>query len=284
MADIRPKDIGLSSDSFSGDLPERAWPRVIVNVQAKQKVGKTDFALRFTPDPVVVFNFDNGLEGVVENIRSEFPKKRIIVAGVPTKDPRGYPSYHFARPMPERGQGRKNEEYLARVKKAAYPIWERFIADLEEFYKSDARTGVIDTGGAAFALGKFAFHGMDKVTSKDDPYGQKGGELKAIFQGLVTDGLGYDKNMIWLHRVKEVWEGGQPSGKWTVDGYQQLPYEVQATIYLQKKVRRGEVERWAEIVETRLNPKLEGERFEGDDCAFDVIASELTRTKLKEWA
>lgn len=280
--DYTAKDMGLRSDSFAVELPDNLAPRIIANVEAKQKVGKTYFSLATSPGPTVVFNFDQGLEGVVEPLRRK--GKQIIIAGVPTKDPRMYPSYHFARPVPNRGQSTKNEEYLTRVKKEAVGIWERFINDYKEALESrHVRTLVIDTGGGAFQLGKFAFHGMDKVTSKDDPYGQKGGELKSIFQGLITDGYNYDKNVLWLHRLKEEWKGGSPNGTFIADGYNQVAYEVQVTLRLGKKVTRGETARWVEVRDSRLDTQMEGEEFAGKQCRFSTVAALLTGTDEDVW-
>lgn len=271
---LSPKDLGLSSDSFTSDLPDEPTPRIIANVRAWQKVGKTDFSVRDVPDPIVIFNFDQGLEGVIEQFKG---KKQIIVAGVPQTG-RRYPSYHFAKPMRGGTEGPKSAGYLDRVKKAAVPIWERWIHDMREAYESDCRSMVVDTAGAAHALGKFAFHGMSMVKpGPDDPYGTKTGELNAIFQGIIADGLSYDKNVIWLSRVKEKWDSG---GQIEEIGYKQLPYEVQVTIEL--GLKKGK--RTATIVDSRLRGgKLNGMEYEGEDYSFAYIAAELTKTDIEIW-
>lgn len=281
-ADPTPRDLGLRSDSFTVDYPDRPTPRIIANVEAKQKVGKTDFCLRHVPDPVVIFNFDQGLEGVVDALRRA--GKRIIVAGVPTKDPRKYPAYHFARPVPQRGEKRKDEGYLTRVKTSAASIWERWISDMDEFYKSDARTGVVDTGGGAYTLAKFAFVGMDKYTQKDDPYGQKSGDMKALFQGIVADGYSYDKNVLWVHRLKQEWKGGEPSGRMIASGYPDIAYEVQVTLRLSLD-RKAEGGRTVEVRDGRIPPggRLNGEEFDGKMYSFAKVAALLTSTDDEVW-
>lgn len=286
-----PNDLGLKSPSFVEiSSTSTGVKRAILNVEALQKTGKTDWCLRYLPDPIVVFNFDQGLEWVVEKFLEGNRKKRIIVAGGYKPKGAKYPSYHFARPVPEAAEIRKGEKYLERVKKAATPLWEKFISDYKEFLDGSARSGIIDTGGAAFQLAKFAFHGMDKVTSKDDPYGQKGGEMKAIFQGLITDAYNYDKNVAWTHRIKEEWVGGQPSGNFKIDGYSQLPYEVQCTIRLHKKGKGDNIRRQAEIKDCRIGRGnyWEGTRFGGDNeefpkMDFATIMSTLTSTERDEW-
>lgn len=280
-----PRDLGLSSSSFVTGVTEAAFPRVILNVEAKPKTGKTFLSLD-APGPIVLFNFDNGLRGVVEQFQRK--GKTVVIAGMPDKNRPSsiYPSYSFPRLSPKPGETRKTEAYLDRMKAKAMPIWEKWIEDYDQFLESKARTGIIDTGGAAFALGKFAFHGMSSVKPKDDPYGQKGGELKAIFQDIITKAYSYDKNVIWTHRLKEMWVGGQPSGEFEVDGYKQLPYEIEATIRL-TKYREPKKRVWvrrAEIRDCRINDDLNGEKFEGRACSFaNIMSSVFPETDAEDW-
>jgi hypothetical protein len=124
---------------------------------------------------------------------------------------------------------------------------------------------------------------MDKYTQKDDPYGQKSGDMKAIFQGLITNGYNYDKNVLWVHRVKEKWVDNQPSGQYETDGYKQLPYEVQVTIRLTKKVVKGLAERTAEVKDCRINDRMNGQKFEGKACNFALVMSEVFGTDIEDW-
>lgn len=97
ISTVTARELGLKSDSFTTDIHERPMSRVIANVEAKQKAGKTHFCLT-APDPIVFFNFDQGLEGVIEPFKKA--GKTIVVAGM-KRSGNGtiYPSYHFARPV-----------------------------------------------------------------------------------------------------------------------------------------------------------------------------------------
>ena len=271
-------DLGLRSDSFSlDDISDRR--RVVANVEGLQKCGKTDWCLRDTPDPIVIFNFDQGIEGVIEKHRAR--GKTIIVAGA-HKGQSGYRSYHFVRPIRMKDQDRNG--YLNYVQKLAMPMWNKFISDLKEFYESDARTGVIDTAKAAHSLGRFAYVGMD--TGKrptDDPYGQKTGNLNAIFQGLIADGQNYDKNVLWVSRLKEEWVDNQPSGRYkTAGGYNELGYEVQVTLRL-KRNRKGEMS--VEIRDCRLGEgaEMNGEEFTGKQVKFPTVMALVTGSDPMDW-
>lgn len=280
---ITPRELGLKSDSFSTDIPDKPVQRAIMNVEALQKQGKDHFSMESTPDPIVIFNFDQGLDGVIQKFKR---KKTIIVAGMPKSGGKsGYPHYHFARPVPETRDMkadirsiRRSTGYLERVKAAAGPIWERFIHDFYEALHSDARTLVVDTGGGAFALGKFAFHGMDKVTSKDDPYGQKSGDLNSIFQGLFADSYSYDKNVLWLHRLKDKFDA---PGQYDIVGYKQAPFETQITVRLSMKKGKPR----AEIRDCRMGQgsKWNGEIFEDGEANFLSIVSNVWECEPEEF-
>lgn len=283
-----PKELGLKSPSFVPIDSEITTRRAVLIVMGGQKSGKTDWCLRHLPGPIVVFNFDNGLEGVAEKFTK---KKQIIACGIKDNPKQKYPSYHFARPVPK-GLGRKDPKFLAHVRMVALPIWERFLTDYAEALQSKARSLVIDTGGAAFQLAKFAFIGMDKYGSKDDPYGQKGGEMKSIFQGLMCDGYNYDKNVVWIHREKAVWAGGEPTNKMQVDGYSQAPYEVQFTLRVTRKQVKDEAVFAGEIRDCRVGNgvKNNGLKFGGDEreenppMSFgSIMTTLLPRTEEEEW-
>lgn len=239
------REYDLDSDSFLTGFDDDLRARCIAIIMAAQKHGKTQWAIEGVPGPVIVYNFDQGLEGVIEPL---FAKKKIIVAGMPGTAGPGkskYPHYHFARPPLKSGEkNRKDQVYLDRVRTEATPVWNRFVGDYKEGLESTkVRSLVIDTGGAVYQLGKFAFLGMDRFKNTDDPYGQKSGDLKAIMQGLIADAYSHDKNVIWVHRPKEIWKGGEPSGVYEPEGYKQAAYEVQFTLHLKKTTERKKVKR-----------------------------------------
>lgn len=267
-----PKELGLKSESFVGINPVgMPLRRALINVEGGQKSGKTDWCLRNLPDPIIVFNFDNGMSGMAEKFMRKPHYKTIIVAGMPLtaeQKKRGiqYPSYHFVRPVPEKGEGRKSESYHDRVKKLAKPYWEKFISDYDEFFNNPRiRSGVIDTGGHCFQLAKFASFGVDKMNDMDVQ--RQSGDLKSLFQGIITDAYMYDKYVVWTHRVKDEWQKGSATGRLTNDGYNQLRNEVEFTLRVQTKIHRGEIIPQGELLDVRLGKgnKLNGTRVGEDE-------------------
>lgn len=266
------KELGLKSDSFVDLGDDRdVVRRALINVEGAAKSGKTDWCLRNLPDPIIVFNFDNGLRGMVEKFRRKPFYKTIIPAGMPLteqqkKDGIKHPSYAFMRPVPERGEGRKSDAYMDRVRKSSRPIWERFISDYVEFLNNPRiKSGIVDTGGHCYQLAKFAQFGTDKMNDMDIQ--RKSGDLKSLFQGIVTDAYMYNKYVVWTHRLKDEWASGGATGGFVLDGYKQMLNEVEYTLRVKRKTLRGETEWTAELRDNRLGKgsKLNGLIFGGDD-------------------
>lgn len=284
MAKIsKASDIGLGSDSFKLITDTEPPRSVILNIEAGPKMGKTHFGLAGAPDPVVIFNHDQGIAGMIEKFVAE--GRKIIVAGKPRTDGK-YPSYRAVRPTPKRGETRKSESYLSAVMKEARPLWDLFTADYQQFLESDARTGIIDTGTAAFDLAKLAYLGIEKgkLSAKQDPYGKRSGEMRSDFQHLIHDAYNYDKNIIWLHREKELWADNKPSGKYAAAGYPDIAYEVHMTIRLTKERGDGK-ERiaCATVKSCRPDPTLEGGKFKGQYCTFKSVVSTAFGTEEEDW-
>lgn len=291
-----PSDFGLKSDSFidaeSIDLSGQRG--LVMSIEAGAGEGKTHFALDTTPasEPKIIFNHDNGLRGVIEQFLRRGDK--IIVAGDPNS-PRvekgGYPTYQIVDPetLATTTRGKKDSSDLDKVKEAAYPMWQRSVDDYYQFLESDIPCGIIDTGSAWFQLGKLAFHGMSRgVTAKDDPYGQKGGEMKSIFKGLIQAGVGSGKIIIWLQRVKPEWADGQATGDFVLDGHQETPFEVEVAVRMKSTTRKGVTTRRGEIYKTRFEgDTYKGFKFGGPDepeMTFASIAATVTGTEESFWS
>lgn len=271
----RARELGLRSTSFY-DGERKISERALVSVEALEGRGKTYWALATAPQPIVVFNFDQGLEGVLD----EFPNRNIIPAGIPLKPgQKGYPSYAYARPTPSDGNPRQTKDYLQKVRESASPIWEQFIIDYAEALRSKARTLVIDTGTAAYQLGRFAVIGTDKPGKDSDPFGRMGAQLNSLFQGLITEALSWDKSVIWAHRLKEMFDS---PGQYTAEGYKSVGYEVPIIIRL---VRGAKGDLKAQVMKARVpgGRKWVGEEFVGKEARFSYIMAALHGNEEEEW-
>lgn len=280
---INPQDIGLSSPHFAPAVPD-ITPRIILNLEALEKCGKTTFALT-APDPIVVFNLDRGLEGVAQHALAV--GKKVVVAGL-SQGPGKMPAYYFAKPKLAPGKSAKDMSYTQAVADRAREVWRQFREDYEEALGSKARTLVIDTGTGCWELARYAAFG--KLTQvKPHHYGP----LKQEFQGIVHRGYDFDKNVIWIHRLKPEWadvisaSGEKESVKtsrFERAGYSDMGFEVQANVRLEKTVdKKKGVHFKATILDCRLNQGLDGVELEDEFSTFPYLASTVFGNDVDEW-
>lgn len=283
MKRIEPTDIGLRSPHFASAVPD-VTRRIIVNVEALEKCGKTTFALT-APDPIVVFNLDRGLEGIAQHALKV--GKKVIVAGLDQGKNR-MPAYYFAKPKPAPGKGTKDLSYTQAVADRAREVWKQLKDDYEEALQSKARTLVMDTGTGCYELARYAAFG--KLTQvKPHHYGP----LKQEFQGLVHRAYDFDKNVIWIHRLKPEWvdrigkdgeKESAKSGRLERAGYSDMGFEVQANVRLSKESDKKKGTHFkATILDCRLNQGLDGEELEDEMCNFPFMASMVFGDDPSDW-
>lgn len=280
---MKPQDIGLNSPHFANASAE-ITPRIIANIEALEKSGKTTFCLT-APDPIVVFNLDRGLEGIAQHAIAA--GKRIIVAGLDQGKGK-MPAYYFAKPKLAVGKSQKDIGYTQQVADRAREVWRQYKEDYEEALNSKARTLVMDTGSGAYELARYAAFG--KLTQvKPHHYGP----LKQEFQGLIHRAYDFDKNVLWIHRLKPEWadtvsaDGTKESVKTNRlerAGYSDMGFEVQANVRLGKEVdKKRKVHFKATILDCRLNQGLDGEELVDEMCTFPFFASLVFGNDPSEW-
>lgn len=252
----------MGLDGFTLLTRSEVRRRLIVSLEGLEKCGKTHLALT-APDPIAFMNLDNGFEGVVEAFVND--GKRIHLT-----DYRGKASM-----LKLLGMGTEDT-------KAYYaPIWTRFRADyLRAMESPDIRTVVWDTGSEVWELARLAAFGkVDKVMPTS--YGPVNSEFKA----LVDVAYSCDKNLIILHKVKkqyvlkdskEVW-----NGKYERAGFSSIGFLVQM---VGRCFRDGDNQFCMEVADCRHNAACNGRVFEGEECAFPWIASEMiTGSTPMDW-
>lgn len=281
---MKPTDIGLKSTSFGAAVPD-VPERIIANVEAREKEGKTTFCLT-APSPIVVFNFDLGLEGVAQHAIKK--GKKVIVAGVDQGKHR-MPAYFFQKPVLAKGQSLYDQGVVQETANRARVVWGKFKEDFEEALGSKARSLVIDTGGAAFQLAKYARFGkLKRVLPRDHD------ELYMEFQRLMQMPMNHDKNVLWIHRLGEEWtdivnsKGEKESvktGRWTrKSAYRDVGYEVQMNIRLEKYLDKKKKAHYkATVMDSRIGDELDGTELEDEMCAFPFVASLVFGSDPSEW-
>jgi hypothetical protein len=210
--------------------------RMIVNVVGKEKQGKTNFGLT-APGPIVLFDFDYGLEGVI----NKFAGKKAI-----------YPSEY-----------RINEISAGQFLSS----WERFRKEFTGALKEkEVRSILIDTGTEMWELIRLARFG--KLTQVMP---QHYGPVNAELRGIVRDAYSSDKNLILLHKMTEIYVENKPSGRFGMAGFKDIPYNVQVNVLCWRNTDDQVFH--ATINDCRQNSDLAGLDLEGDMVNFPTLAT-----------
>ena len=205
-----------------------------MNVVGKEKSGKTNLALT-APGPIALFDFDYGLEGVVD--------KFIGTKAIHTSE------YRIGE--------------IAADKFVA--SWERFKKEFTAcLHEKEVRTMVVDTGTEMWELVRMARFG--KLTQvMPHQYGPVNGELRS----LIRDTYSSDKNLILLHKMTEIYLNNQPTGRFGMAGFKDIPYSVQVNVLCW---RDTEQTFHAEINDCRQNADVAGMELIGEMINFPQIA------------
>ena len=230
-------------------------PRIIMSVAAKEKQGKTHFALE-APGPIALFNLDIGTEGVIH----KFPDKLIIEQQI------------------------EIPAVTTTVISEAQKIWEGFKKANNAVLRSPSiRTVIYDTATELWELIRLAKLG--KLT-KVLPHNYT--DCNAEFRRIIRKAYGSDKNVILLHKMKAEWVNDKRTGKYERAGFTDTGFLVQvdATIERLPDLPDDATPQFMLVVnESRHNPTLRGAEFAGPDmCTFQMLAAlTIEGTTPEDW-
>jgi len=217
-----------------------------VALDGLEKQGKTHFALT-APAPIVVFNFDIGLEGVVD----KFADKKVYVVDYNTP-----------------GTVDQSFDWTG--------TWEKFKTDYRGMFETDARTIVMDTATEAWELLRMARFG--KLT---EVMPQHYGPVNAEYRELLRLAYNSDKNLVLIHKLKDEYVNNQRTGKFKRAGFGDTGYMSQVNCRME---RDEDLEFTLEVEDCRQNALVAGEVMEGPMCAFPWLASMVfTGTGPDDW-
>ena len=219
-------------------------PRIVMSIEGMEKQGKTFFALS-APGPVALFNLDEGIEGVVEKKKKE---KEIYVIDLQVPDTAKF--------------GERETMELAKVE------WERFNTAFSSLLiGTEVRTLVIDTATELRELQLMSWYGK---STQIMPYMYRG--PNAEFRKLIRGTLKYNKNVIFLHKMKSVYVNDKRTGEWELSGFNDTGYLVQVNtrVYRYDIADGGEFAIY--IKDCRQNPEMAGQELTGEMCNFPILA------------
>jgi len=230
--------------------------RMTAAIIAREKQGKTHLALT-APGPIVVFDADYGLEGVVGKFVDAGKKIYIYRIEMPSQE--------------EKDAG-----------KIASEIWDEINALFIDVLRNpEVRTVIFDTASELWEIARLAYFGkLEQV--KSHHYGM----VNAAFRRFLKKGLDSDKNILLLQKMKAEYLDDKRTGKYEMSGFGDTSHIVQALIYpnhsrVQKELPDGQtVEQgqfYVEVRDSRHSPEMMNSFFVGELATFPWIAASIIK-------
>jgi hypothetical protein len=243
---------GFANANTISSLPKR----LLVNIESLDKGGKTHLALT-APGPIALFDMDRGLEGVVQKFMIE---KEIL-----------FTSYR----------------HLPCVTEADHKaLWGKFERDYDTALAGKGiRSIIFDTATELWEKARLAEFG--RLSNVQHLYPA----LNAKFRKLIDRAFDAEKNLILVHKRKKAYKQnakGEDSwtGGWERAGFTEIGYVVQVNLYSYEEGKddAGNAVFACQVINSRLQPSLNGEIISGELCTFPYIASLLRPdTEITDW-
>lgn len=219
--------------------------RLVLALDGEEKVGKTTFALKSDREPIFLFNFNMGLEGIIKNFRD----KDILICNLP----RG--GFIVQEVVDEKNQ-------LAEARAAMVKFYKAYRAALKT-----KGTIIMDTASEMRELLRLARLGkLDQVQARY--YGPVNAEERAILQMVKEQP---DLSFIAIHQLKDEYKNDKRTGGRVRHGAGDMGYLSDCTVVLNRKMVDGSLEFTGTITECRYDTGLIGFEMFGEMCGFDSL-------------
>lgn len=229
--------------------------RLVTLVYGLEGTGKTHFALT-APGPIAIFDFDNGLQDMV----NKFTKKGKEIYRIAYKKPMG--NYDDSG-----GEWMETLEDM-RVKF----LWAM----------GKARTVIVDTGGEMWETVRAA-HNNGSLNSTQLMYTRPNAEMRWFMDSARSQNK---CNVIIVEKAKKEYVDGDWTGDFEPAGWSHMPFEVQLCVYLEKDDDTHELT--GRIMKCRPRKAMLGKEFTdtGKKMKLDfshVAVQALRGTALEDW-
>lgn len=248
----------INIQGFKKFVPTKTKRRII-SVEGLEKCGKTHFALT-APGPIAFFNFDNGMEGVVD----KFCDGTVANKDILYVDYSLPPSEFDERPNPN-----GNPKFLE--------VWRGFWEDFNRALKSpDIRTLIVDTATECWEILRMGRFG--KLTQVM-PHNY--GPVNAEYESLHKRAYDTDKIVILLHKYRQEFLKDKWTGKYERAGYSKIGYVVQDIIRTHRE--EGTADFSSTVIMSRKNIDKIGSVYEGELSNFPFVIADITGTDPSDW-
>jgi hypothetical protein len=256
---IKQNDMSIEALLKGGKFVEASsvvQARLVCAIAAREKQGKTHLSLT-APDPIVTFNADTGLEGVVHKFLAQ--GKRVIVYNIPMPDPKD-----------------------RNIEKEAGKVWD----DMQDAFETvlankSVRTIIFDTATEMWEVVRLAYFGkLSEI--KPHHYAGVNAEFRKFLKRVYET---TDKNLLLLQKMKAEYVNNNRTGEWEMAGFGDTPFIVQAVLHPFRvdkpmTLEDGETilekgEFGVKIFESRHNAAANGMVLTGPMATFPFIAATI---------
>jgi len=196
--EIKPTTTGqLRSMGFVEAPSEVKNKRVVVNVESRDKEGKTDLALSGRP-PIVYFDIDTGSESVIERFKASGKEIYVYKMKIIKSDQ-------------EQAVHQRQWQELKDMATAAWGL--------------PQGTVIFDTWGEAYELARLSILGrLEKVPPY--LYGEVNREMKELTR------LAFDSTMstVFIHKMKPIYLNDKRTDNYELAGWGDITYNVQVNL------------------------------------------------------
>ena len=214
--------------------------RLVLSIAGEEKTGKTHLALTGRP-PVVLFNLDVGMEGVVEKFTRS-----------------GKAVYHYDIPVE-----RVRQDNVAQQQEVWKQQWYDFVQRFQAVYDLAPGTVVVDTWTEVYELARLAHFGKTEQVMPQH-YAAVNAELRSLVRHAYNS---TQTTTAFISKMGTNFNSGQPE----VKGFRDTAYLVQLTLQNSHQKADGGVGAGvfqSQVISCRQNPATQGFALLGDN--FDL--------------
>lgn len=247
-----------------------ARKRIIVSIEGEEKTGKNNWAFT-APDPIAVFSFDQGIEGVVE----KFVNGSAIVGGIPI--PRKV-IYVKDMKLPVMAAG-KGPVQLANPNFNYEAAWVAFLKAYRAVLAAKVRTVIWDTATEVLELLRLLRFGQLSQV------GHLHGPVNTEYRGLIREAYEGYSNLILLHKMKPLYVDDKRTGRMERAGLTDIGYVIQVNLKTFRADREdGGSDFSVKVLDCRQNAQINGAVYEGMECTFPFLAADVIEgTERDDW-
>lgn len=224
--------------------------KLSMDARGRTKSGKSRLMLTM-PEPIGILNFDRSLETLLSE--EGFKNKDVVVKDL-TKFIR--PGEKLTRSEAQKAEAEFAEAYRALL---SHP---------------KIKSVGVDKGTTLWEIMRFAEFGQ--ASAKAHHYVP----VNLRMRGYLMMPEDHNKNVIFLHDLKEEWAGEKPTGRWVADGFKYASSLVQENVDL---YRDDDGDFVLKLQGSALDGTAVGTEWYGEDIDFVKIAAQITDTLPSEW-